>query len=86
MTKDIYLTERSMVEKLQKHGIHFIVNTGRDCRAAKENLMRHLFPVIWICYSGACNFYDAMGNGFHIASLPKVLETDLNRFERHGVA
>lgn len=33
-----YISDRTInaVKKLQKHGIHFIVNTGRDYRAAKK--------------------------------------------------
>ena len=35
-----YISDRTInaVKKLQKHGIHFIVNTGRDYRAAKREL------------------------------------------------
>ena len=35
-----YISDRTInaVKKLQKHGIHFIVNTGRDYRAAKGEL------------------------------------------------
>ena len=33
-----YISDRTInaVKKLQKHGIHFIVNTGRDYHAAKR--------------------------------------------------
>lgn len=35
-----YISDRTInaVKKLQKHGIHFIVNTGRDYHAAKREL------------------------------------------------
>lgn len=70
-----YISDRTInaVKKLQKHGIHFIVNTGRDYRAAKRELDAASLSCDMICYSGACT-YDVHGNGFHIASLPKVLQ------------
>ena len=44
-----YISDRTInaVKKLQKHGIHFIVNTGRDYRAAKR----------WISYRFASKKY-----------------------------
>ena len=38
-----YISDRTInaVKKLQKHGIHFIVNTGRDYRAAKRRHTKH---------------------------------------------
>ena len=76
-----YISDRTIntVKKLQKHGIHFIVNTGRDYRAAKRELDAASLSCDMICHSGACT-YDVHGNGFHIASLPKYCKTDLNCF------
>ena len=77
-----YISDRTInaVKKLQKHGIHFIVNTGRDYRAAKRELDAASLSCDMICHSGACT-YDVHGNGFHIASLPKsICKTDLNCF------
>ena len=72
------------MKKLQKHGIHFIVNTGRDYRAAKRELDAASLSCDMICYSGACT-YDVHSNGFHIASLPKsIAKQILTIFERHG--
>ena len=69
-----YISDRTInaVKKLQKHGIHFIVNTGRDYRAAKRELDAASLSCDMICHSGACT-YDVHGNGFHIASLPKSI-------------
>lgn len=81
-----YISDRTInaVKKLQKHGIHFIVNTGRDYRAAKRELDAASLSCDMICYSGACT-YDVHGNGFHIASLPKsIAKQILTVFERHG--
>ena len=81
-----YISDRTInaVKKLQKHGIHFIVNTGRDYRAAKRELDAASLSCDMICHSGACT-YDVHGNGFHIASLPKsIAKQILTIFERHG--
>lgn len=81
-----YISDRTInaVKKLQKHGIHFIVNTGRDYRAAKRELDAASLSCDMICHSGACT-YDVHGNGFHIASLPKsIAKQILTVFERHG--
>ena len=81
-----YISDRTInaVKKLQKHGIHFIVNTGRDYRAAKRELDAASLSCDMICHSGACT-YDMHGNGFHIASLPKsIAKQILTVFERHG--
>ena len=48
-----YISDRTInaVKKLQKHGIHFIVNTGRDYRAAKRELRCGIsFLVYMICH------------------------------------
>ena len=81
-----YISDRTInaVKKLQKHGIHFIVNTGRDYHAAKRELDAASLSCDMICHSGACT-YDVHGNGFHIASLPKsIAKQILTVFERHG--
>ena len=81
-----YISDRTInaVKKLQKHGIHFIVNTGRDYRAAKRELDAASLSCDMICHSGACT-YDVHGNRFHIASLPKsIAKQILTVFERHG--
>ena len=69
-----YISDRTInaVKKLQKHGIHFIVNTGRDYHAAKRELDAASLSCDMICHSGACT-YDVHGNGFHITSLPKSI-------------
>ena len=81
-----YISDRTInaVKKLQKHGIHFIVNTGRDYHAAKRELDAASLSCDMICHSGACT-YDVHGNGFHITSLPKsIAKQILTVFERHG--
>lgn len=43
-----YISDRTInaVKKLQKQEFHFVVNTEEIIALQKENLMRHLFPVI----------------------------------------
>ena len=81
-----YISDRTInaVKRLQKSGIHFIVNTGRDYYAAKRELDAASLSCDMICHSGACT-YDVYGNAFHIASLPKSIALKiLNIFEKHG--
>ena len=49
-----YISDRTInaVKKLQKHGIHFIVNTGRDYRAAKRELDAASLSCDMICTVG----------------------------------
>ena len=82
-----YISDRTInaVKRLQKSGIHFIVNTRRDYYAAKRELDAASLSCDMICHSGACT-YDVHGNGFHIASLPKsIAKQILTIFEKHGV-
>ena len=81
-----YISDRTInaVKRLQKSGVHFIVNTGRDYHAAKRELDAASLSCDMICHSGACT-YDVYGNAFHIASLPKsIAKQILNIFEKHG--
>ena len=57
-----YISDRTInaVKRLQKSGIHFIVNTGRDYYAAKRELDAASLSCDMICHSGACfNFLRA---------------------------
>ena len=81
-----YISDRTInaVKRLQKSGVSFIVNTGRDYHAAKRELDAASLSCDMICHSGACT-YDIYGNAFHIASLPKsIAKQILNIFEKHG--
>lgn len=81
-----YISDRTIktVKKLQKSGVHFIINTGRDYQAAKRELDAASISCDMICHSGACT-YDVYGNAFHIASIPKsIVLKILNIFEKHG--
>ena len=66
-----YISDRTIkaIKKLQKCGVYFIINTGRDYHAAKRELDAASISCDMICHSGACT-YDVYGNAFHIASLP----------------
>ena len=66
-----YISDRTInaVKKLQKHGIHFIVNTGRDYHAAKRELDAASLSCDMICYSG---MYMAMD--FILLRFRKVLQ------------
>ena len=81
-----YISDRTInaVKKLQKSGVAFIINTGRDYHSAKRELDAASLSCDMICHSGACT-YDVYGNAFHIASLPKSIALKiLNIFEKHG--
>ena len=81
-----YISDRTInaVKNLQKSGVHFIINTGRDYHAAKRELDAASISCDMICHSGACT-YDVYGNAFHIASLPKsIAKQILSIFEKHG--
>lgn len=60
----------NVIRRLQKCGIHFIVNTGREYQSAKKELDAASIQCDMICYSGACT-YDHFGNPYHIRSIPK---------------
>ena len=66
-----YISDRTInaVKKLQKHGIHFIVNTGRDYHAAKRELDAASLSCDMICHSGACMAMD-----FILLHFQKVLQ------------
>lgn len=73
-----------MIHRLQRCGIEFIVNTGREYQSAKDALDAAGISCDMICYSGACT-YDRYGNPSNIASLPKsIAKKILEIFERHG--
>jgi Cof subfamily protein (haloacid dehalogenase superfamily) len=71
------------IQRLQKCGIEFIVNTGREYRSAKKELDAANITCSMICYSGAVT-YDPLGNPYNIASLPKsIAKQILTIFEKH---
>lgn len=81
-----YISDRTIkaIKRLQKSGVHFIINTGRDYHAAKRELDAASISCDMICHSGACT-YDVYGNAFHIASLPKSIANKiLAVFKNHG--
>lgn len=72
------------IRKLQKCGIEFIVNTGREYRSAKKELDAANISCDLICCSGACT-YDRFGNPYNIFSIPKsTVKKILAIFKRHG--
>lgn len=80
-----YITKHTAdtIQKIQKSGIHFIVNTGREYRSAKQELLAASICCDMICYSGACT-YDRLGNPYRISPIPKsIVKKILQIFESH---
>lgn len=81
-----YISDKTIkaVKRLQKSGVTFLINTGRDYQAAKRELDEASISCDMICHSGAC-IYDIYGNAYHIASLPKSIASKiLDIFTKHG--
>lgn len=58
-----YISDKTIkaVKRLQKSGVTFLINTGRDYHAAKRELDEASISCDMICHSGACT-YDIYGN------------------------
>lgn len=82
-----YITKHTanIIQKIQKSGIEFIVNTGREYHSAKRELDAASVCCDMICYGGACT-YDQFGNPYHITPIPKsIARAILQIFESHNV-
>lgn len=81
-----YITKYTagMIQKIQKSGIEFIVNTGREYHSAKKELTEASVCCDMICHNGACT-YDQLGNPYHTAPIPKsTARSILQIFNSHG--